>query len=90
VRQELGLLRDITGKDASSAPGVRPLELFMCSIVRRSGYREGIKWLCVTPVSNLRTRPAAARRTNGRSRRPGADGPRRLSRTPLGSSQHIK
>jgi GTP-binding protein SAR1 len=44
MRAQLGL-HNTTGKEKSAPPGLRPLELFPCSLVRRSGYGEGIKWL---------------------------------------------
>ena len=47
VRASLGLQGETTGKEAkrSDLGGRRPLELFMCSIVKRSGYGEGIRWV---------------------------------------------
>lgn len=46
LRHEFGLY-NTTGKDPSVKvpPGVRPLELYMCSITLRSGYGEAIKFL---------------------------------------------
>lgn len=46
LRYEFGLF-NTTGKDVSQklAPGVRPLELFMCSITMRAGYGEAIQYL---------------------------------------------
>lgn len=38
-------LTGTTGKEAGALQDVRPIELFMCSIVRRSGYGEGFRWL---------------------------------------------
>mmetsp|Transcript_37640 Transcript_37640/g.62311 ORF Transcript_37640/g.62311 Transcript_37640/m.62311 type:complete len:197 (+) Transcript_37640:82-672(+) len=49
LRTALGLEVLVTGKSAHKQAecraGQRPLELFMCSVVQRYGYGEGLRWL---------------------------------------------
>jgi GTP-binding protein SAR1 len=49
LRYALGLANATTGKGrvdlARDGGGVRPAEIFMCSVVRRMGYGEGFRWV---------------------------------------------
>ena len=47
LRYHLGLTNFTTGKGTVNLAdtNVRPLEVFMCSIVRKMGYGDGFKWL---------------------------------------------
>ncbi|PFH37031.1 putative small GTP-binding protein sar1 [Besnoitia besnoiti] len=46
LRQQLGLYSHVTfGKDRKPVPGVRPVEIFMCTVIKRMGYAEGFRWL---------------------------------------------
>jgi hypothetical protein len=44
LRRAMGLL-ETSGKDARGHCGIRPIEVFMCSILRRTGYGDGFRWL---------------------------------------------
>jgi len=46
IRRQFNLYQT-TGKDTTGvrSAGVRPIELYMCSIVRKMGYTEGFQWL---------------------------------------------
>ena len=47
LRYRMGLSNFTTGKGRVDLANtnVRPLEVFMCSIIRKMGYGEGFKWL---------------------------------------------
>ncbi|KAL5511169.1 SAR1 [Sanghuangporus vaninii] len=44
LRHHLGLYQT-TGKGKVPLSDIRPIELFMCSVVQRQGYGEGIRWM---------------------------------------------
>ena len=47
IRELLGLpFHNTYGKDPNSKnPGARPVEIFMCSVMKRAGYSDGFEWL---------------------------------------------
>lgn len=45
LREALGLNMVTTGKDGKVTDGVRPIELFMSSVVKKFGYADGFRWL---------------------------------------------
>lgn len=45
LRYALQLDNSLTGKATPRQEGVRPVELFMCSVVKKYGYTDAFKWL---------------------------------------------
>ncbi len=45
LRHALGLTQTYGKGVCDKVMGVRPLEVYMCSVVRRQGYKEGFNWL---------------------------------------------
>ena len=45
LKQKLGLTKTLTGKKTKPNKDIRPVEVFMCSVVLRSGFPDGIRWL---------------------------------------------
>lgn len=45
LKQNLGITLSTTGKSQPVPKGGRPMEVFMCSLIRNRGYKEGIQWL---------------------------------------------
>ena len=47
LKEQLGVAHSCTGKDAGSKvpAGTRPLEVYMCSVVKKAGYADGFKWI---------------------------------------------
>lgn len=45
LKKEIGI-SETTGKDPKKQPkGIRPMEVFMCSLRMKAGFAEGLKWL---------------------------------------------
>jgi len=45
LRSSLGLHQTSGRETKTATDGVRPIELFMCSVVKNSGFADGFKWL---------------------------------------------
>lgn len=45
LKIQLGIDGLTTGKETKDTKGVRPIEVFMCSIKEQIGYRDGFLWM---------------------------------------------
>lgn len=45
LKTALGITLSTTGKQGTVPKGTRPMEVFMCTLVKNRGYKEGIKWV---------------------------------------------
>lgn len=45
LRHAFNLYSQTTGKGQRPSENIRPLELFMCSVLKRQGYGEGFRWI---------------------------------------------
>jgi len=45
IRETLGLRQTYGKNTGSGVKDVRPIEVFMCSVAKRQGYKEGFQWL---------------------------------------------
>uniref|UniRef100_A0A0A9Z8I2 small monomeric GTPase n=1 Tax=Lygus hesperus TaxID=30085 RepID=A0A0A9Z8I2_LYGHE len=46
LKQVLNIENMCTGKDAKVLPqGIRPMEVYMCSVIKKGGYTDGFRWL---------------------------------------------
>lgn len=45
LKEQMGIYKTTGKNNANKESGMRPIEVFMCSIISRSGYGPALKWL---------------------------------------------